>query len=102
MTKKLTVLAHVRARREALERVKQECLALVAPSRAEAGCLNYDLHQSTDDPTRFVFYENWVSREALDRHLLSQHALLFDERTAGLLAEEEEITFWEMLSDSNA
>jgi quinol monooxygenase YgiN len=98
--RKLTVLARVRARSEAVEQVKQECLALVAPSRAEEGCLNYDLHQSTDDPTRFVFYENWTSREALERHLLRPHSLRFDERTNGLLAEEEEITFWEMLTES--
>ena len=102
MTKKLTVLAHVRAKEEALEKVKQECLALVAPSRAEEGCLNYDLHQSMDDATLFVFYENWVSREALDRHLEMPHSLRFDEQTRGLLAHETEITFWEMLSDSAA
>jgi quinol monooxygenase YgiN len=100
--KKLTVLAHVHAQAEALEKVKQECLALVAPSRAEEGCINYDLHQSIDDPTLFVFYENWVSREALERHLLTPHSLAFDERTSGLLAAEAEITFWEMLSDSAA
>lgn len=98
--KKLTVLARVRAQREALEKVKRECLALVAPSRAEEGCINYDLHQSADDPALFLFYENWMSREALERHLQMPHSLLFDERTDGLLAEETEITFWEMISDN--
>jgi quinol monooxygenase YgiN len=100
MSKKLTVLARVRAKREAVDEVKRECLALVAPSRAEEGCINYDLHQSADDNTLFVFYENWTSREALERHLEMAHSLLFDERTEGLLAEETEITFWEMISDS--
>lgn len=100
--KKLTVLARVHAKEDAVEKVKQECLALVAPSRAEQGCINYDLHQSNEDPTLFVFYENWASREALDRHLLTAHSLAFDERTDGMLAEEPEITFWEMLSTSNA
>ena len=28
---------------------------LVAPSRAEEGCINYDLHQSMEDPELFVF-----------------------------------------------
>ena len=97
MKKKLTVLARVRARKDALERVKQECLALVAPSRAEEGCLGYDLHQSEEERTLFLFYENWESREALERHLEAAHSLGFDERTEGLLAEEPEITFWEML-----
>lgn len=98
--KRLSVLARVHAREDAVERVKQECLALVAPSRAEAGCINYDLHQSLEDATLFVFYENWTSREALDRHLEMPHSLAFDERTEGLLAAEEEITFWEMISES--
>ncbi len=98
--RRLTVLAHVRAKAEAVEEVKRECLALVAPSRSEEGCINYDLHQSSEGETLFVFYENWVSREALERHLEMPHSLLFDERTAGMLAEEAEITFWEMLSES--
>jgi quinol monooxygenase YgiN len=96
----LSVLARVHAREDAVERVKRECLALVAPSRAEEGCISYDLHQSLDDATLFVFYENWTSREALDRHLEMLHSLAFDERTEGLLAAEEEITFWEMISES--
>jgi quinol monooxygenase YgiN len=99
---RLTVLARVRAREDALEKVKRECLALVAPSRAEDGCLNYDLHQSSIDKTLFVFYENWASREALERHLDMPHSLQFDERTNGLLAEETEVSFWEMLSESAA
>lgn len=94
---KLTVLARVYAKEDAAEKVRQECLALVAPSRAEKGCINYDLHQSVDDKTLFVFYENWMSREALERHLEMPHSLRFDERTDGLLARETEITFWEML-----
>ncbi|OLE53243.1 MAG: antibiotic biosynthesis monooxygenase [Acidobacteria bacterium 13_1_20CM_3_53_8] len=98
VTKRVTVLARLRARRGMEEQVKRECLALVAPSRAEQGCINYDLHQSADDRTVFIFYENWESHEALERHLESQHSLQFDERTKGMLAEPEEITFWQMIS----
>ena len=101
MTKKLSVLAHVYAKAEALEKVKRECLALVAPSRAEEGCLNYDLHQSIEDETLFVFYENWESREALEKHLEMPHSLRFDERTGGMLAQETAITFWEMISSGD-
>ncbi|MBV9958342.1 MAG: antibiotic biosynthesis monooxygenase [Acidobacteria bacterium] len=97
MAKRVTAVARVRARAGAEERVKRACLALVAPSRGEAGCLNYDLHQSADDPALFLFYENWESREDLERHLESKHSVQFDESTAGLLAEPEEVTFWEKL-----
>jgi quinol monooxygenase YgiN len=95
---KLTVIARVRANEGMEDKVKQECLALVDPSRKEQGCLRYDLYQSTNDPTLFIFYENWESREDLERHLETPHSLLFDERTAGLLDEPEEITFCDMIS----
>jgi quinol monooxygenase YgiN len=92
--KKISVVARVRARKATEREVRRACLALVAPSRAEKGCINYDLHQSADDPCLFMFYENWESREDLERHLETAHALEFDETTDGMLAEPEEITFW--------
>jgi quinol monooxygenase YgiN len=98
MMKKISVTARVRALKGMEDEVRRECLALVAPSRAERGCINYDLHQSADDAGLFLFYENWESREDLDNHLATAHALRFDERTEGMLAEPEEITFWEMIS----
>jgi len=69
----LTVLARVRAKAGQESRLRQELLALVAPTRAEKGCINYDLHQSQTDPAVFVFYENWTSQAALDAHTQSPH-----------------------------
>ncbi|MCC6456234.1 MAG: antibiotic biosynthesis monooxygenase [Caldilineaceae bacterium] len=86
-------MAQVKAKPECVEAVKQACLALVAPSRADQGCLQYDLYQSTGDPIVFIFYESWESLEDIERHLESPHALAFDEKTSGLLAEPEEITY---------
>jgi quinol monooxygenase YgiN len=97
MSKRVTVLARVVAVRGFEAQVRRECLALVEPSRREQGCINYDLHQSADDPCVFLFYENWESREDLERHLESTHSLLFDARTEGMLAAPEEITFWEII-----
>ena len=47
--------------------------AMVGPTRAEAGCANYDLHQFQDDPTRFALYEGWQSKDALDEHMKTPH-----------------------------
>jgi quinol monooxygenase YgiN len=94
----VTVIARVRAKPGCETKVKQECLALVAPSREEKGCINYDLYQSSDDPTLFFFYENWKTRDDIERHLKMPHCAAFDERTRGLLAEPEEITFCEMVA----
>ena len=62
MSKSLTVIARVRAKKGKASLLRKELRRLIAPTRAEAGCINYDLHESQDDPALFVFYENWKKR----------------------------------------
>ena len=64
----LTVIAQVKAKPGKEAEVRKELLSLVAPSRKDEGCLNYDLHQSADNPAEFLFHENWASRALLDKH----------------------------------
>ena len=33
----------------------------------------YNLHQSKADPTQFMFYEQWASKEAIDAHGKTPH-----------------------------
>jgi quinol monooxygenase YgiN len=96
--RKITVLARIKAKAGMEERVKRELLALVAPSRSEEACLDYDLHQSVDDKSLFMFYENWTSKGALDKHLEMPYLDAFDEKVEGMLAEPVEISLWEMIS----
>lgn len=79
----LTVVAEIIAKPGCEERLQEELLRCVEPTRAEQGCLQYDLHVATDRPGHFLFYENWTSREALDRHLATPHL----ERLSSLLPE---------------
>jgi quinol monooxygenase YgiN len=69
----ISVVATIRAKAGKENIVKQELLRLVEPSRAEAGCLNYDLHQGLEDPALFIFYENWQDLAALERHREQPH-----------------------------
>ena len=98
MKGKVTVVARVRALPGLEEQVREELLLLVAETRKEAGCLNYDLHRSADDPGLFLFYENWESLAHLERHAESAHIQAFRARSKELLAEPTEITLWEMVS----
>jgi len=95
--RKVTVFALLKAKPGMEETVKQELLALVGPTRKEEGCNNYDLHQSLDHKGQFRFYENWTSKELLERHLESAHVKRFIAKADQLLAEPPEITLWEML-----
>ncbi len=47
-----------------------------ATSREE-GYVNYDLHESVEDPGAFCVYENWESAEHLDAHLGASHLAEF-------------------------
>jgi len=87
------VTARVLAKPEFIDEVEAACRALVALSRAEAGCISYNLFRSTDTPTVFIFFEEWETRRALDNHLETPHAARFDEMTDGLLVEDEEIIY---------
>jgi quinol monooxygenase YgiN len=93
----VTVFALVKAKPGMEETVKQELLALVVPTRTEEGCINYDLHQSLENKGHFRFYENWTSKELLDRHLQSAHVKRFIGKMDQLLAEPPEITLWGMV-----
>ena len=41
---------------------------MVAHSRNEPGCLQYDLHRDNADENTFVFYEIWESEAILEQH----------------------------------
>ncbi len=98
-SKKVTVLAKCIAKPGMEEDVKKEIMALVAPTRSETGCINYDLHQSSDDKTLFVLYENWISKEDLDKHLAMPYLKDFLDKADAILAEPVEITLLEMISE---
>jgi quinol monooxygenase YgiN len=53
--------------------VAQALKDLVAPSRAEEGCVLYDACQMVEDRTQFVVLEEWASQEALEVHMKTPH-----------------------------
>jgi quinol monooxygenase YgiN len=46
---------------------------LIEPTRAEAGCIRYELHANNEDPGEFTFLEEWTGEEALAAHFESVH-----------------------------
>jgi quinol monooxygenase YgiN len=93
----LTVIAHIRAKPGQESRLRQVLQSLLSSTRAEAGCINYDLHQSQTDPALFVFYENWASEAHLEAHAKSPHIQSFRKLANELLVEPVEITKWQVV-----
>jgi quinol monooxygenase YgiN len=55
------------------ENLAEQLIALVTPTRREAGCLAYELHRDPQNPAKFMFYERFKSQAALEEHLASPH-----------------------------
>mgnify|MGYP003635899208 FL=1 len=83
----LTILANIHAKPGQIDRVKAELLKLVPITRAEAGCIQYDLHQDNDDPAHFTFCESWESRALWQTHMSAPHLAAYMAATDGAVAE---------------
>jgi quinol monooxygenase YgiN len=95
--KSLTVMAQIKAKPGKEAAVRQELLSLVEPSRKDAGCLNYDLHQALGNPALFLFHENWTSKAHLDQHLQKPDLQAVLSRVVQMAAEPPQITLWEKI-----
>jgi len=82
----LTIIANITAHTEHIEQVKTALLKLIDITRAEAGCLQYDLHQDNENPAYFTFYERWTSRELWQAHMGNQHLVDYMRTTEGAVA----------------
>jgi quinol monooxygenase YgiN len=67
------VVARFRARSGKEQALKSLLTALVAPTRRELGCYQYDLLENTGDPRELSFVERWDGDKALDQHLETEH-----------------------------
>jgi len=94
----ITVVATFQARPGKEAELKKALEGLLAPTRKEAGCLNYDLHQSADDRARFLFHENWTSQAHLDAHMQAPHIQALLPRVDELCAAFPEIKIWNRIN----
>jgi quinol monooxygenase YgiN len=84
----LTVIAYMRAADGRADELREALLALIAPTAAERGYVNYDPHESVTEPGVFFFYENWDSADDLDAHLAAPHLVEFAARIPELLDDD--------------
>lgn len=69
ITKRVTFIA-----KEGSEAKMKELLsAMVVPSKAEDGCLFYEIFQYENNRRKFMAVETWRDEKALDGHKISKH-----------------------------
>ena len=83
----LTILAQITAKAGQEDLVRAELEKLIPITRAEPGCLQYDLHADNTNPGFFVFFENWESRELWQTHMNAPHLANYMKATEGAVAD---------------
>ncbi|CAM2936148.1 putative quinol monooxygenase [Janthinobacterium lividum] len=79
----LIVVATIDAQADHIDAVRAALEAVVPPSRAESGCLRYELHLDNKIPTRFIMLEEWADKAALTAHYATPHFLTLVAATEG-------------------
>ena len=82
----LTIIAQIEANQGKEAFIKEELLKLIAPTKKEAGCLEYRLQADNENPTKFIFVEKWENRELWQAHMESEHLKNLVKVTEGALA----------------
>lgn len=85
----LTVI--LKSKEEFTEKLKGLLENLVASSRQETGCVQYDLHQDVQNPNVFIFHEVWENKEALEFHNAQEYVKSFFAIAPDLLSEKAQI-----------
>jgi len=73
ITKKVTFIA----KKDGVEKMKELLSAMVAPSKAEDGCIFYDIFQCKDRPEKFFAVETWRDEAALEGHKSTEHYAVY-------------------------
>lgn len=80
------------ARAEVLPGKEKEFMAqanlVIESTRKEAGNISYNLYQNPENPSSFLFYEEYTDQEAIAAHGSSAHFNAFAAAITPLLASE--------------
>jgi quinol monooxygenase YgiN len=94
----LRVVAVLPAKPDRVDEVREILKSLIGPTRAESGCITYELLQNNADPAEFTFVEEWESDAALDAHLATAHIQTGLEKVTPLLAGPPDIRRYSLVA----
>jgi len=83
--------AILKSNKESIQDLKSILDNMVLNTRKEEACEKYELQQSLDDETVFIFHEIWKSKEGLDAHNQQPYIQEFVEKVPELLEKPADI-----------
>ncbi|WP_137170410.1 putative quinol monooxygenase [Marinomonas sp. FW-1] len=87
MTTELVLVANLIAHPGKGAELQAALETLIEPTRAEVGCLQYDLHQNNKNSDAFVFFERWADYDVWQDHMKTDHINAFLEVTKEVIAD---------------
>ena len=87
ITPMVTIVAHMRCVPGTEPDILDAAQWFIPATRAEPGCVEFHLHRQLDDPSKFVWYENFKDQAAVDAHVASGHVARWFELIKRLGAE---------------
>lgn len=91
MSEKIRVIAKFSPKADKVDEVRTILSEFVEPTRAEKGCIVYDLLQDPENPADLTFYEEWESAEDLATHSKSEHLAIGRKKLEGLLEKPTDV-----------
>lgn len=70
---------------------------LITLSRLEDGCISYDLFHDKSNPLLLAVFEEWESKDALDKHVKTEHFTRIVPLLGEFVAERLDMTMYEKL-----
>lgn len=94
----LTNVAFFKANPDRSEDLGVALLALVSPSRKEAGCLRYEIYQSKDLADEWMVVEDWRHSSDFDEHMKTDYVRDFLTKATDLCLNEIDILRYQQRS----
>jgi predicted O-methyltransferase YrrM/quinol monooxygenase YgiN len=95
------VVARHFAKPEKAGQVQDVLSRLVPLSRAEPGCLKYELFHNTSDPADFTFMETFASDAALALHAAAPYIVDLQSQLSGLIAQPSDVRVYRAVPIEN-
>ncbi len=91
ITSSLFVIAKIVLKSKYCAFGKEAIIGILASTRAESGCIQFELHEDINNNTLFL-YEEWVDHAALDAHYEQDYTKLVFANYSEWLAEPIEVS----------
>lgn len=88
---KINITAIIKSKPETIEITKAILTEMAINSKQEKACIQYDLHQSQEEPHYFFIHEIWENEVALESHNAKPYIQKFVEKASEILAETPKI-----------